>query len=198
MSILKKINLIFLLAILLIPFPFPVFPFDLILPDTGQDLCYDWTDIMECPNEGEDFYGQDGNYTINPPDLTDNEDGTVTDNLTGLIWEQKTEENEPDTYTYSEATTYCEELTLGYYSDWRIPTRREYSTVLNYGRVSPSLDMDYFPYYTSEGSNLAYYWTSSEYHDDPSQVWLLRLAFGLIDKTPKTPDPHSAAKPQPK
>ena len=188
MNKLKQFNLIFL-SILLITFSTPIHPFALTLPDTGQNLCYDWTDIMECPSEGEDFYGQDASYTINPPDLTDNGDGTVTDNLTDLTWEQKTEENEPDTYTYDGALTYCEDLTLGGNSDWRVPTRKEYSTILNYGNVSPSLDTSYFPYYTSTPpANAAYYWTSLEYHDDPSQVWVLRLAFGLIDKRPKTPD----------
>ena len=103
-----------------------------IVPDTGQDLCYDWENLMdECPGEGEDFYGQDGSYTINPPDLTDNGDGTVTDNLTALMWEQKTEENEPISYTYDDAITYCDDLTLGNHNDWSIPTRGEYSTILN-------------------------------------------------------------------
>jgi len=183
----KQFNLIFL-SILLIMFSTPVHSFDLTLPDTGQNLCYDWTDIIECPDEGEDFYGQDAHYTINTPNLTDNADGTVSDNLTGLIWEQKTEENEPDNFTYDDALTFCDDLTLGDNSDWRVPTRNEYSTILNYADVSPSLDTDYFPYFNSTGSNPAYYWTSSEYHDDSSQVWVLRLAFGLLDKRPKTPD----------
>ena len=95
----RKIFLAALLSTLLLPFPPPVFSFDLIVPDTGQDLCYDWTQIINCPQEGEDFYGQDGSYTINPPDLSDNSDGTVTDNLTGLMWEQKTQENEVYSYT---------------------------------------------------------------------------------------------------
>ena len=175
-----------IILFMLLQLPFYALSYDLIVPDTGQDLCYDWTQIIDCPNEGEDFYGQDGSYTIRPPDLTDNGDGTVTDNLTGLMWEQKTLESETLSYTYPDAVAYCNDLTLGNgnHSDWRVPTRKAYSTILNYGRVSPSLDTLYFPYYTS----VAYYWTTSEYHDDPSQVWVVRLTFGLIDKLPKTPD----------
>jgi hypothetical protein len=187
MSIFKKINLIFLSTTLLIGLSPPGLSSDLTVPDTGQDLCYDWDNLMdECPSEGEDFYGQDGNYTINPPDLTDNMDGTVTDNLTGLTWEQKTEENEPNTYTYSDATAYCNDLTLGGYSDWSIPTRKEYSTILNFARVSPALDTDYFPFYSYTTPNEVYYWTVSECYDDPTQVWKILMSFGLIEKGPKT------------
>ena len=187
MKIYKKLSFTFLLAIFLITVSSSVFPFDLIIPDTGQDLCYDWDDIIECPSEGEDFYGQDGNYTINPPDLTDNGNSTVTDNLTGLMWEQKTEENETYTYTYSGAITYCDDLILGTYSDWRVPTRKEISTIFNFGRVSPALDTYYFPFYTA---NEISYWTISEYHDDSNQVWKIIMSFGLIYEGPKTPDLH--------
>ncbi|MEI6127374.1 MAG: hypothetical protein WCQ99_12565, partial [Pseudomonadota bacterium] len=80
----------------------PVFSADLIVSDTGQTLCYDRTSLMtSCPPEGQDFYGQDGTYLINPPSLTNNGDGTVTDNLVGLIWEQKTAESEKILYYYS-------------------------------------------------------------------------------------------------
>jgi len=182
----KGICTVFLLFILFSP---PVFSYDLIVPDTGQDLCYDWTAIIDCPSEGEDFYGQDGSYTINPPDLTDNGDGTVTDNITGLIWEQKTEVNETYAYTYSNAITYCAELILGGSSDWRVPTRKEYSTILNFGRVNPSLDIDYFPYYSYLTEDDMDHWTTSEYHDDTSQVWKIFISFGLIEKGPKTADP---------
>ena len=91
----------------------------LILPDSGQSLCYDWERIMcddwhmegfnqvcdslpYCPEEGEAFYGQDATYSINPPSLTDSGNGVIRDNLTGLAWEQKTEENEI-IYSYTNA-----------------------------------------------------------------------------------------------
>ncbi len=157
---------------------------DLIVPDTGQTLCYDLTDIMTCPSLGQDLYGQDGNYLINPPSLTDNLNGTVTDNLTGLIWEQKTAANETLRYTYSAAVNYCENLILGGRDDWRLPTRREYSTVFNLGRTSPALDTTYFPYYTNPVNG----WTASSYHMDPTKMWAVLISWGTTfpDVTTKT------------
>jgi hypothetical protein len=46
------------------------------LPDTGQTHSYTAT------------FGEDSDYTINPPSYTDNGDGTVADNITGLMWQQ--------------------------------------------------------------------------------------------------------------
>ncbi len=205
-----KIKMIFLVAFFCISISPPVLSYDLIVPDTGQNFCYDWDSIMceefhteedyyevcdsdPCPpNEGEDFYGQDASYTINPPDLTDNGNGTVTDNLTGLVWEQKTAETEQYSYiTYSEAASYCEGLSLGGHDDWRVPTRREFSTLLNHGRLSPSLDVTYFPDYTYNGANEVYYWTSSVYHDDPAQMWKVQMSFGIMEAiiAPQSP-PH--------
>jgi hypothetical protein len=37
-----------------------------------------------CPEEGENFYGQDATYSINMPDVSNNNNGTITDNLIGL------------------------------------------------------------------------------------------------------------------
>lgn len=148
----------------------------LIVPDTGQILCYDWTAIMICPNPGEDFFGQDGSYLINPPSLTNNGDGTITDNLTGLMWEQKTQANEQLVYTYSEAVNYCDTLNVGGHDDWRVPTRKEYSTVFNLGRTSPALDTVYFPYYTTNQVNG---WTSSRYQPNANQMWAVLLSWGI-------------------
>jgi uncharacterized protein (TIGR02145 family)/uncharacterized repeat protein (TIGR02543 family) len=77
------------------------------IPDTGQDQCYGydwnadkWEEVL-CPQAGDDFYGQDGNYLNNLPsfsklDINGNElpDSAeiwsmVRDNVTGLIWEIK-------------------------------------------------------------------------------------------------------------
>ncbi len=71
------------------------------IPDTGQTKCYDNEKDIPCPQPGEDFYGQDAHYTINPPsytkldadgnDLSDDAEEwvMVRDNVTGLIWEVK-------------------------------------------------------------------------------------------------------------
>ncbi|MCP4628588.1 MAG: DUF1566 domain-containing protein, partial [bacterium] len=180
--------------------------FNMTVPDTGQFLCYDWERIicddwhkklfdMECdsqpycPEPGEDFYGQDGTYLINPPDLSDKGDNTIADNVTGLLWEQKTEDNEPVNYTFGEAQKYCEKLELGGRSDWRLPTRKEFVSLLNFGYTSPALDTEFFPYYSSADDSKPYYWTSSVFHDDPDRIWYIRLAFGLIRDVSKTDGP---------
>ncbi|MFC1534613.1 hypothetical protein ACFL7M_14765 [Thermodesulfobacteriota bacterium] len=71
------------------------------VPDTGQTTCYDDSGVTDCPQPGEDYYGQDAQYTINPPSYTkmdangnDLADDAVSwvmvrDNVTGLIWEVK-------------------------------------------------------------------------------------------------------------
>jgi hypothetical protein len=69
------------------------------VPDTGQTKCYNDTSEIPCPSPGQDFYGQDGNYSINPMSytkldssgnalpITATEWAMVKDNVTGLIWE---------------------------------------------------------------------------------------------------------------
>lgn len=67
------------------------------LPDTGQTG--DYTSV----------FGEDSDYTINPPSYTDNGDGTITDNNTGTMW-QKTDDSVGRNWT--DAVIYCENLSL--------------------------------------------------------------------------------------
>ncbi|MBI5594023.1 MAG: DUF1566 domain-containing protein [Deltaproteobacteria bacterium] len=72
------------------------------VPDTGVTKCYDNTDEIPCPSPDQAFYGQDANYAINPMSYTKLDGSgnvlpdsatswvTVRDNVTGLIWEMKT------------------------------------------------------------------------------------------------------------
>ena len=61
------LNVVVLISLLLssaLVFAWPV-------PDTGQTKCYDDAgNEIACPQPNEAFYGQDGNYTINPPSYT--------------------------------------------------------------------------------------------------------------------------------
>ena len=43
--------------------------------DTGQATCYDNSELIDCPAEGESFYGQDAQYAGYEPSYTDNVDG---------------------------------------------------------------------------------------------------------------------------
>ncbi|HXE98165.1 MAG TPA: hypothetical protein VN642_17305, partial [Dongiaceae bacterium] len=56
------------------------------LPRTGQTLCYNNAGgVIPCAGTGQDGDKLAGTPWPNPR-FTDNADGTVTDNLTGLIW----------------------------------------------------------------------------------------------------------------
>jgi hypothetical protein len=82
------------------------------VPDTGQTTCYDDVgNVIQCPQPGQPFYGQDANYTINPPSYTKLDASgnalpdsasswvMVRDNVTGLIWEVKQNKDEVKDYT---------------------------------------------------------------------------------------------------
>jgi len=84
------------------------------VPDTGVTKCYNNTVEIPCPQPGEPFYGQDGNYSCNPYSYTDLDNGIVRDNVTGLEWQQATAPGTyPGTYTWDQAIYYCNNLSLG-------------------------------------------------------------------------------------
>src|SRR5512139_1228059 len=84
------------------------------LPDTGQTRCYDEDSEISCPAQGQEFYGQDAQYSCNPRSYTDLGNGIVRDTVTGLEWQQDTA---PDTYRWQEAFDYCNNLELGSHDD---------------------------------------------------------------------------------
>lgn len=104
--------------------------------DTEQSKFFDDKQEISAPSQGEPFYGQDAHYKGNASSYTDNGDGTITDNVTGLIWQK-----EYKVMTYPEALKAIEEFQLAGYTDWRIPTIKEaYSLILFSGSdVSPEL-----------------------------------------------------------
>ena len=115
--------------------------------DTGQVNWYSTNSKINCPSESEDFYGQDGNYAGNKPSYTNNNDGTITDEVTGLIWQKDMGEK----IILEEAFEKAENLDLGGYNDWRVPTIKElYSLIVFTGSVSGEkaieffIDTDYF------------------------------------------------------
>ena len=91
---------------------------------------------------------------------SDNGDGTVTDNVTGLMWQQAVQlrdQAHPGTgYTRADAVAYCATLTLAGYSDWRLPSRIELVSIVDTGQGPPSIDRTYFPSTPAD-----WFWSSS-------------------------------------
>jgi hypothetical protein len=61
----------------------------------------------------------------------DNRDGTVTDTITNLMWEQSDDGFRRNVY---DAHQYCEQLELAGHNDWHMPTLSEYEEIANIGR----------------------------------------------------------------
>ena len=133
----------------------------LLLPDTGQTTSYTTT------------FGEDNDYTINPPSFTNNSNGTITDNVTGLMWQQA----DGGEMTIENAVSYCDNLVLGGFSDWRLPTKQESMSILNLDKNNPALNTVYFT-----NTNAEYWWTSTVNYANPNSIWITNAGGGTGPK----------------
>jgi hypothetical protein len=188
------------------------------VPDTGITKCYNDTEEIPCPQPGEPFYGQDANYNINSPSYTKLDDqgndlpdsatewAMVRDNVTGLIWEVKTDDdsihNKYNTYTWYDPNnetnggnpgtsgdgTDTEDFlaalnasNFGGYEDWRLPNITELLFLINYGS-SNRIEEFYFP---NNRENTSYF-SSSTNASNPDIVKTVYFNFGVPAFTNKS------------
>lgn len=185
LSIRKLVTLNLTFAIFVLLLPALLFAGTFNLPDTGQTKCYQtiepWAEI---PCEGT---GQDGAYTINSMSFTDNGDGTVTDNNTGLVWQKEDDETAYNWYqasgTHDETDNpssqdVCGSLNLGGHSDWRLPTKKELMSIVDYGIPStgpPTINATYFP-----NTKMSYYWSSTMSAYSTGYAWYVGFVDGVV------------------
>ncbi|MCP4110553.1 MAG: DUF1566 domain-containing protein [Desulfobacteraceae bacterium] len=165
--------------------------------DTGQKKFYSNDKEISLPGPGDDYFGQDANYVINHPSYTDNNNGTITDNVTGLMWQKVISEK----LSYEDAFQKVKIADMGGYSDWRIPSIKElYSLIQFTGSVkgqkaiNPFIDTKYFnqPLGNSgkgEREIDAQTWSSTEYvgktMKDDETVFGVNFVDGRIKGYPK-------------
>ncbi len=114
-----------------------------VVVDTGQAKCYDDRRQIKCPSEGEAFYGQDAQYQRNKPSYKVKR-GMVKDRNTGLMWQRK---HNSQRLSYYDAKRSCENLDLGGYSDWRLPSVKETYSIADFRGAAGSrfyIDSKYF------------------------------------------------------
>ncbi|MFR9603004.1 MAG: DUF1566 domain-containing protein [Rikenellaceae bacterium] len=129
---------------------------------TGQTKSYDENgEQIKKLKEGDALYGQDANYLSGSKmSFKDNGDGTISDQNTGLMWQQVPT---PEGMTWAQAKEYCENLDLGGYTDWRMPTLKELFSISNFENGWPYLDTKYFSLSSSEVSKDEQYWADNKY-----------------------------------
>jgi hypothetical protein len=114
--------------------------------DTGQSTFWDSTgNEIQAPAAGAALYGQDAAFTGNAPSYTKNGNGTVSDNVTGLMWTQTVDRNgdgtinTADKLTLAKAVESVGSVNVGGYTDWRLPTIKELYSLINFNGVDPML-----------------------------------------------------------
>ncbi|NEX18574.1 MAG: hypothetical protein C1943_18745 [Halochromatium sp.] len=192
--------------------------------DTGVTRCADAnSNDLDCPVEG--YPGQDAQFGR---DVTDNDpnDGhagfsftklnasggplpaaatdwsCVRDNVTGAIWEVKTDDgglrdkdwiyswydsDSPDGVfgalnggdcagDFCNTEKYVEDVNaegLCGFSDWRMPTPKELMGIVQYGITSPTIDADYFP-----NTIPSVFWSASPFANVPRTAWFVGFDYG--------------------
>jgi len=134
------------------------------LPKTGQTTSY---------ADYDDGYYEKG-LPSSGAHYTNNGDGTITDNATGLEWvASPTAAGVGGTYLWGAAITACEGLTYAGHDDWRLPNVKELISIVDYGRVGPAID----PLFTSQSTA---YWSSTTYADGTDYAWAVDFGAGFV------------------
>ena len=146
-------------------------------PKTGQT-------IVAHPAGGYDLGGdgavQAGYPTVGPR-FTDNGNGTVSDNATGLTWQQ---DCSVQPYSWNDAFAYVSDLNqqnFAGHSDWRLPNQMELFSLINYGECDPAIEESFF-YGTQSGD----YWSGNTGENHPTLAWYVSFNGGGGDQFQKT------------
>jgi hypothetical protein len=140
------------------------------VPKTGQTSSY---------RTGDDGYYQKG-VSVSPR-FTDHGDGTVTDNLTGLMWAKNVNDN--GTMIWNDAIDYANNLSLGTegcgttYTDWRLPNLFELESLRDMRNFNPALPSGH-PFTNVQNG---YYWSSTTHPNQYLLAWYMSFFYGYID-----------------
>ncbi|HXJ21341.1 MAG TPA: DUF1566 domain-containing protein [Polyangia bacterium] len=111
----------------------------------------------------------------NPMAYSVSVDGTVTDDVTGLVWQQTPPSSQ---YTWSNAKTYCPGLSLAN-RRWRLPTPIELASLIDDTVVSPgpTINATAFPGTPANSS----FWSSLADAGQTGYAWAVGFGGGFVD-----------------
>jgi len=163
--------------------PAPTAPTKAFVPQTGQTTSFD------ANNPQRDDGALQKGVPKPTPRFTDNGNGTITDNLTGLIWLKNA--NCPGTGDWQTAlndvaslnsagtmnSNNCGDTSSGgsHQTDWRLPNVRELQSLVDYGNFNPALPTG-APFTSAQ----SVYWSSTTRAPDSNQAWVVILVDGGV------------------
>jgi len=176
------------------------------VPQTGQTLCYDEIgQEIDCTNTGQDGEYQSG-VDLPEPRFAINGDGTVTDNMSGLMWQQDMNciathypgyDNDVPAgdgrVTWQHALDFVTGINNGTYSecgagytDWRLPNIKELYSLVHYGFQGPALSNTAGTGQWTDGDPFindpaATFWSSTTVEVGFNAAWQLGLAGGTVN-----------------
>ena len=192
------------------------------IPDTGQTTFYDdYSEMTNPPTSiNDDFYGQDASFhsysqtytkldqNRNPLPQSASTWSMILDQVTGLIWENKTnngsiqDQNKVFSWYDSNPSTnqgfsgtdqgynsdtedyiqHLNENNLGGFSDWRIPSINELASLMDYENMS--IHLDFFPFVIADK-----FWSSTTVNQTIDRAWSFDFKTGkaipFFDKSEK-------------
>ncbi|NCR74322.1 MAG: DUF1566 domain-containing protein [Microcystis aeruginosa K13-06] len=123
---------------------------------------YDWN--QEFSNEEGDFKN----------DFQDNDDGTVTDRATRLMWQKG---HSPEYGRWEDAKLYIEKLNqerFAGYSDWRLPTIEELASIITREKLNDGL------YISPVFSNRLWIWSCDVKDANAGLIWNSNFLYGSV------------------
>ena len=91
-------------------------------------------------------------------------------------------EGKPVSFCHTEQfTSRVNKQGLCGYSDWKIPTRTQLTSLINFGRTEPSIDPHYFP-----NTNDGFYWSATPVVNRMNDAWAQNFQFGFASPMRRT------------
>jgi len=118
--------------------------------------------LWKMPNPAGSGLPNEASYDTSTP-------GIVLDNVTQLIWQRVP--GAPR--NWDDAVSYCSDLELAGFDDWRVPSRIELVSIVDFTVGPPTIDPVAFPDTPEE-----LFWTTSPWPSDPTAVYIVHFIGG--------------------
>jgi len=163
------------------------------LPKTGQTGCWDASgSSIACAGTGQDGEKQVG-VSMGGARFIDNNNGTITDTLTGLIWLKNANclemvggvDKSGGTLTWANALTWSNNLQNGNCwltdnsapGDWRLPNVIELESLVNAQQSNTAAWLNSQGFTNFQSS---WYWSSSTSANNTDYAWVAYMNYGFV------------------